>query len=170
MDSSQCNKFKFVLGFLVSAGSLERHITCMWDIPEGSINEFNSFQEFLLLLNSTFILFRFFRLTLEGNRNWRLKFTFPTKSLNCFTGVIELTWVSPHHLGLTKELKQKLQVFINKCLGKIRRLWWPKRIRNEELWRQEGQRPIEEEIRKRTWRWIGKTLRRPDKQVAKTTL
>ena len=62
---------------------------------------------------------------------------------------IELTWVSPHHLGLTKELKQKLQVFINKCLGKIRRLWWPKRIRNEELWRQEGQRPMEEEIKKK---------------------
>ena len=50
------------------------------------------------------------------------------------------------------------------------RILWPKRIRNEEFWRQEGQRPIEEEIKKRTWRWIGKTLRGRDKQVAKTTL
>ena len=41
-------------------------------------------------------------------------------------------------------------MFINKCLGKIRRIWWPKRIRNEELWRQEGQQPIEEEIKKKT--------------------
>ena len=47
---------------------------------------------------------------------------------------------------LTKELKQKLQVFINKCLRSILRIWWPRRIRNDELWRQTGQRPIEEEI------------------------
>ena len=34
---------------------------------------------------------------------------------------------------LTKELKQKLQVFINKCLRSILQIWWPRRIRNEEL-------------------------------------
>ena len=71
---------------------------------------------------------------------------------------------------LSKELKQKLQVFINKCLRSTRRIWWPRRIRNDELWRQTGQRPIEEEIKERAWRWIGHTLRRTDGHVAKTAL
>ena len=71
---------------------------------------------------------------------------------------------------LTKELKQKLQVFINKCLRSILRIWWPRRIRNDELWRQKGQRLIEEEIKERAWRWIGHTLRRTDRYVAKTAL
>ena len=71
---------------------------------------------------------------------------------------------------LTKELKQKLQVFIDKCLRSILRIWWLRRIRNDELWRQTGQRRIEEEIKERAWRWIGQTLRRTDGHVAKTAL
>jgi len=31
--------------------------------------------------------------------------------------------------SLTKGLKQKLQVFINRCLRSILVVWWPKRIR-----------------------------------------
>jgi len=71
---------------------------------------------------------------------------------------------------LTKGLKQKLQVFINKSLRSILRIWWPRRICNEELWKQTGQRPIEEEVKQRTWGWIGHTLRRPDGHVAKRAL
>ena len=71
---------------------------------------------------------------------------------------------------LTKELKQKLQVFINTCLRSILQIWWPRRIRNDELWRQTGQRPIEEEIKERAWRWIGHTLSRTDGHVAKAAL
>ena len=73
-------------------------------------------------------------------------------------------------LKLTKELKQKLQVFNNKCLRSILQIWWSRRIRNEELWRQTEQRPIEEEIKQRAWGWIGHTLRRPEGHVAKRTL
>ena len=68
---------------------------------------------------------------------------------------------------LTKSLEQKLQVFINKSLRNILRIWWPRKISNKELWRQTGQRPIEQEIRQRAWGWIGHTLRRPDGHVAK---
>ena len=71
---------------------------------------------------------------------------------------------------LTKRLKQKLQVFINKSLRRILRIWWPRRISNEELWEQTGQLPIEEEIKQRAWGWIGHTLRRPDGHVAKRAL
>ena len=71
---------------------------------------------------------------------------------------------------LTKRLEQKLQVFINKSLRNILRIWWPKKVSNKELWRQTGQQPIEQEIRHRTWGWIGHTLRRPDGHLAKRAL
>ena len=71
---------------------------------------------------------------------------------------------------LTKGLEQKLQVFINKSLRNILRIWWPRKISNKDLWSQTGQRPIEEEIRQRAWGWIGHTLRRPDRHVVKRAL
>ena len=71
---------------------------------------------------------------------------------------------------LTKGLEQKLQVFINKSLRNILRIWWPRKISNKELWRQTGQRPIEQEIRQRAWGWIGHTLRRSDGHVVKRAL
>ena len=40
---------------------------------------------------------------------------------------------------LTKGLEQKLQVFINKSLRNILRIWWPRKISNKKLWRQTGQ-------------------------------
>ena len=71
---------------------------------------------------------------------------------------------------LTKGLEQKLQVFINKSLRNILRIWWPRKISNKELWRQAEQRPIEQEIGQRAWGWIGHTLRRPDGHVVKRAL
>ena len=71
---------------------------------------------------------------------------------------------------LTKGLEQKLQVFINKILKNIFRIWWPRKISIKELWRQTGQRPMGEEIRQRAWGWIGHTLRRPDGHVVKRAL
>ena len=68
---------------------------------------------------------------------------------------------------LTKGLKQKLQVFINNSLRSILRIWSPRRICNEDLWKQTGQRPIEKEIKQRAWGWISHTLRRQDGHVAK---
>ena len=64
----------------------------------------------------------------------------------------------------------KLQLFINKSLRNILRIWWPRKISNKELWRQTGQRPTEQEIRQRAWGWIGHTLRRPDGHVVKRAL
>jgi hypothetical protein len=37
----------------------------------------------------------------------------------------------------------------------------PEHVSNQELWRRAQQAPIEEEILKRKWRWIGHTLRKP---------
>ena len=48
-----------------------------------------------------------------------------------------------------KGMKQKLQVFINKRLRNILWIWWPRIIRNDELWKQTGLSPIEDEIKRR---------------------
>ena len=40
---------------------------------------------------------------------------------------------------LTKGLEQELQVFVNKSLRNILKIWWPRKIRHKELWRQTGQ-------------------------------
>ena len=71
---------------------------------------------------------------------------------------------------LTKRLEEKSQVFINKSLRNILRIWWPRKISNKELWKQTGQRTMEQEIRQRAWGWIGHKLRRPDIHAVKRAL
>ena len=40
-------------------------------------------------------------------------------------------------------------------------IYWPDTINNRQLLERTGQQPIGIELRKRKWRWIGHTLRRP---------
>ena len=64
----------------------------------------------------------------------------------------------------------KIQTFINNCLRQILRIHWPDTISNKDLWQRTNQRPAEEEIIKRRWRWIGHTLRKPASNVTKQSL
>jgi hypothetical protein len=65
---------------------------------------------------------------------------------------------------------KKLQTFVNYCLRRILKIYWPKKIRNEELWERTQQRKIEEEIKRRRWGWIGHTLRKPGNTIARQAL
>ena len=47
---------------------------------------------------------------------------------------------------------------------------WPDVISNTDLWDKTGQSPIEVEIRKRKWGWIGHTLRKSPSNVTKQAL
>lgn len=67
------------------------------------------------------------------------------------------------------ELKA-LQVFINRCLRKILRVFWPAVISNNTLWQLTRQQPIQKEICLRKWRWIGHTLRKPHDDIARQAL
>ena len=58
-----------------------------------------------------------------------------------------------------------MQVFLNKSLRKILKIRWTGKISNESVWTQTKQRPIEEEIRKRRWRWMGHSLRKPGNSI-----
>jgi hypothetical protein len=54
-----------------------------------------------------------------------------------------------------------MQAFINWCLWKVLWIRWPETITNEELWERTGQKPLDRQIKKRKWSWIGHTLRKP---------
>ncbi|VDP24364.1 unnamed protein product [Schistosoma mattheei] len=53
---------------------------------------------------------------------------------------------------------QKIQGFVNSCLGKILRIPWPDTISNNLLWKRTNQTSEGEEIRKKSWKWIERTL------------
>jgi hypothetical protein len=53
---------------------------------------------------------------------------------------------------INKKLIQKLQVFVNKCLRKIAKIWWPNKISNERLWEITNQETIEKTIKIRKWK------------------
>ena len=61
----------------------------------------------------------------------------------------------------TKANLHKIQTFVNTCLRRILRIHWPEKITNLELWRRTQQRPMDEEILRRRWGWLGHTLRKP---------
>ncbi|KYN00607.1 hypothetical protein ALC62_08617 [Cyphomyrmex costatus] len=63
-------------------------------------------------------------------------------------------------------LISKLQVFVNKCLRRILRLFWANSPTNEELLRASKQEKIGTEIRRRKWKWIGHTLRKDSHNIA----
>ena len=71
---------------------------------------------------------------------------------------------------LTKQIVSKLQSFINGCLRKIMGIHWPDTIRNVVLWKRTKQQPIDREILRRRWRWIGHTLRKPAQRVTRQAL
>ena len=52
----------------------------------------------------------------------------------------------------------------------ILKLHWSDKITNEELWERTGQQPIEQEIQKRKWRWLGHTLRKPRESITRQVL
>ena len=64
----------------------------------------------------------------------------------------------------TQKTLTRIQIFINKCLRRILHLKWTDKISNTTLWKMTKQLPIENEIKKRKWRWIGHTLRKPKRK------
>lgn len=71
---------------------------------------------------------------------------------------------------ITKPIVNKIQVFINKCLRQILKIYWPNTISNAELWQRCNQTPIGETIKKRKYGWIGHTLRRPGNNISRQAL
>ena len=71
---------------------------------------------------------------------------------------------------VTSEIRRKIQIFVNRCLRYILRIWWPNIICNKDLWRVTDKEDINLEIRKRKFRWIVHTLRKEDGEISKAAL
>ncbi|GFR65704.1 hypothetical protein ElyMa_000209600 [Elysia marginata] len=54
-----------------------------------------------------------------------------------------------------------------KCIISIH---WPEIISNTDLWERKQQQPTEVEIRRRKWRWIWHTLRKPRQCITRHSL
>ena len=71
---------------------------------------------------------------------------------------------------LKQESARKLQAFVNRCLRRIVGIWWPRTISNQRLWQLTNQKPIEKEIMRRKYGWVGHTLRKSSDEIVYTAL
>ena len=71
---------------------------------------------------------------------------------------------------VTKNITGKTQAFINLCLHNILGVRWPNTISNEDLWAKTQEERMAIQIRRKKWKWIGHTLRKPHNNVTKQAL
>jgi len=67
---------------------------------------------------------------------------------------------------MTKTISHKLNVFQNKCLRRILRVYWPQTISNCDLRRRTGT----QQVRRKRWKWIGHVLRMPPAALPRVAL
>jgi len=100
----------------------------------------------------------------------RLWFSAFTKIRIFNTNVKSVLFYGCETWKLTKTIIHQLQVLINRCIRRIKKIIWPVQISNQELWARAKQKPIEIEIRQRKCEWLGHTLRRPPGDISKAAL
>ena len=71
---------------------------------------------------------------------------------------------------LNKGLENKLQVFVNKCLRRILKIFWPNTISNSNLLARCDMNAVKFIIRQRKWRWLGHTLRKGPGDITQQAL
>ena len=60
---------------------------------------------------------------------------------------------------MTKTIGHKLEVFQNRCLRRILRIFWLNTISNYQLRRITKTEPITKQVQRKRWKWIGHVLR-----------
>ena len=91
---------------------------------------------------------------------WRAKQIKTNTKLRIFNSNVKavLLYGSETWRSTQKTLK-RIQTFINKCLRRILHLKWTDKIPNTTLWKMTKQLPIENEIKKRKWRYTQETTK-----------
>ena len=56
---------------------------------------------------------------------------------------------------VSQSICHKIDVFKTRCFRRILRIFWPRTISNEDLYRRTNTAPLTVEIKKRRWRWLG---------------
>ncbi|VDP34883.1 unnamed protein product [Schistosoma mattheei] len=70
----------------------------------------------------------------------------------------------------TKAIIQEIQVFINSCLRETRQILWPDTISKNLLWERTNQISVEEESRKKRWKWIEHRMKKAPKYITRQGL
>jgi hypothetical protein len=71
---------------------------------------------------------------------------------------------------VSKQVTNLLKTFVNQCLRRILKIYWPAVISNQQLWQTTQQEPTELEIKRCKWKWLGHTLRRPQTDINRAAL
>ena len=71
---------------------------------------------------------------------------------------------------MTQQDLAKLSTFHSKNLRRILKIFWPKKVWNEDLMSRCNHEDMGTIIMKKRWRWIGHLLRREDSNISKTAL
>ena len=71
---------------------------------------------------------------------------------------------------LTTRIAHKIHTFQNKCLRKILRIFWPRRISKEELHQRTNAKSHTQTLKKRRWRWLGHVCRMPPDALPRITI
>ena len=71
---------------------------------------------------------------------------------------------------ITKHTVNKIQTFVNRCLRRIMNVKWSDKVSNNTMWTKTNELPVEIEIKRRKWRWIGHTLRKPTSSITRQAL
>jgi hypothetical protein len=100
------------------------------------------------------------------NKNIRLK----TKLIIFNSNVKAILLYGCETWKVTSSITQKLQSFINRCLRRILNVRWPDVISNIMLWETTGETPVEFQIKKRKWKWIGHSIRKDENAVERIAL
>jgi lantibiotic modifying enzyme len=93
-----------------------------------------------------------------------------TKLRICNTIVKSVLLCACETWSVLKTSTNKLQSFVNRILRRILNIRWPNKISNNSLWEITKQVPIDIQIKKRKWRWIWHTLRKPAGDIEKDVL
>ena len=71
---------------------------------------------------------------------------------------------------LNQNIIAKLQIFINKCLRRILKIFWPNLISNVNLLARCNMKEVRHMIKERKWRWLGHTLRKDPTDITRQAL
>ncbi|XP_048757722.2 uncharacterized protein LOC125668029 [Ostrea edulis] len=71
---------------------------------------------------------------------------------------------------ITQKDNQRLSGFHTKCLRKICKIYWPRKISNKDLYKRTGQKDLITMIKQRQFRWLGHVIRKGNESITKTAL
>lgn len=108
---------------------------------------------------------------IQLNKVWRSNtYSVKTKIRIFNSCVISVLLYGSETWLVSVEITNRLQVFVNRCLRRILKIFWPNTISNQELYARTEHQNINLQIRKRKYGWIGHTLRKHVDEVVKRAL